>query len=100
MEIIVLRDPAEVGRTAAHFFAQHLRNNPESALGLATGSTPVPLYRELIRMHREEGLDFSQASSFNLDEYFGLAPVHPQSYRHFIQVHLFNHINIRPDHTH
>ncbi len=100
MNIIILRDPEEVGRKAAQFFAQQLRANPASVLGLATGSTPIPLYRELARMHREEGLDFSKAITFNLDEYVGLAPNHPQSYRYFMQVNLFDHVNIRPDHTH
>ncbi|MBW7907858.1 MAG: glucosamine-6-phosphate deaminase [Kiritimatiellae bacterium] len=100
MEIVVFRDPGEVGQYAAQMFARQLRSNPKSVLGLATGSTPIPLYRELIRMHRMEGLDFSEASSFNLDEYIGLAPDHPQSFRHFMQTELFDHVNIRPERTH
>jgi 6-phosphogluconolactonase/glucosamine-6-phosphate isomerase/deaminase len=63
-------------------------------LGLATGGTPVPLYRDLIRRHREEGLDFSKVRSFNLDEYLGLPPDHPASYRRFMDEQLFDHINI------
>ncbi|MFM8982970.1 MAG: hypothetical protein ACKOLA_08700 [Spartobacteria bacterium] len=63
--------------------ARLIREKPNAVLGLATGSTPVLLYRELVRMHREEGLDFSRVTSFNLDEYLGLAPSHPQSYHHF-----------------
>src|SRR5687767_9074845 len=61
---------------------------------MATGSTPLLLYKELIRLHREEELDFSQVTTFNLDEYVGLGPSHPQSYRFFMQQHLFDAINV------
>lgn len=63
-------------------------------LGLATGSTPVPLYRELIRMHREEGLSFKNVVTFNLDEYFPITPEHPESYHRFMREQLFDHIDI------
>lgn len=69
-------------------------------LGLATGSTPIPFYRELVRLHREEGLDFSGVTTFNLDEYLGLAPEHPESYRAFMRAHLFDHVNLAPERTH
>ncbi len=69
-------------------------------LGLATGSTPVPVYQELIRLHREKGLSFRQVVTFNLDEYLGLAPSHPQSYRQFMQANLFDHVDIVPANTH
>lgn len=65
-----------------------------------TGSTPLGTYRELIRLHREEGLDFSRVVTFNLDEYVGLGPAHPQSYRRFMQENLFDQLNIPPDQTH
>ncbi len=65
-------------------------------LGLATGSTPLNFYAELVRLHREEGLSFANVITFNLDEYYGLTPTHPQSYHHFMRVHLFDHIDI-PD---
>ena len=81
MEIIITPDPATASREAARFLAAIVRKKPEAVLGLATGSTPVPLYRELIRMHLEEGLDFSGCTSFNLDEYVGLGADHPASYR-------------------
>ncbi len=100
MEIAVFSDAAAVARKAAQLVAKQLRANPQSVLGLATGSTPLPLYAELIRMHREEALDFSRATAFNLDEYIGLAPSHPQSYRRFMQINLFDHVNIRPERTH
>jgi len=65
-----------------------------AVLGLATGSTPVPLYRELIRRHQEEGLSFKNVITFNLDEYYPIAPEHPESYHHFMRKQLFDHIDI------
>lgn len=69
-------------------------------LGLATGSTPLEVYAELARRHREEALDFGKATTVNLDEYIGLPPGHPQSYVHYMHEHLFRHINIDRDRTH
>ena len=69
-------------------------------LGLATGSTPTGVYAELVRMHREEGLSFANVHSFNLDEYYPMDPVAIQSYRRFMNEHLFDHIDIAPDHVH
>lgn len=66
-------------------------------LGLATGSTPEPLYAELARRHREEGLSFQNVVSFNLDEYEGLGPSHPQSYHTYMRKHLFDHVDLRSD---
>lgn len=100
MRVIVERNPEAVARTAAQFVARLVRRHPTCVLGLATGGTPLGLYRELIRMHREEGLDFSRVVSFNLDEYVGLGPTHPQSYRHFMQQNFFDHINIDVRNTH
>lgn len=74
--------------------------NRPVVLGLATGSTPVRLYRELIRRHREEGLSFAHVVTFNLDEYDGLDGSHPESYRRFMQEQLFDHIDIPPENTH
>src|ERR1700736_3073712 len=69
-------------------------------LGLATGSTPVKLYRELIRLHRNEGLSFRNVVTFNLDEYYGLPPHHPESYRHFMEVQLFSHVDVPGENVH
>lgn len=99
MRVIIVPDGAEVGRRAARFVSDLVRRKPAVVLGLATGSSPVGLYGELIRMHRDEGLDFSRASSFNLDEYVGLDPTDPQSYRAFMRRELFDHINIEPSRT-
>ncbi len=71
-----------------------------TVLGLATGSTPVGLYRELIRLHKEAGLDFSRVITFNLDEYFPMLPTDPHSYRRWMQETFFNHVNIMPQNIH
>lgn len=100
MRVIILPDPEAVARKAANFIASLVRKQPACVLGLATGGTPLGTYRELIRMHQESGLDFSQTTTFNLDEYVGLGPTHPQSYRYFMQSNLFDHINIPSNSTH
>lgn len=98
---VMIQDTAETAsRTAAALAAEEIRDHPDTVLGLATGSTPLGLYREWIRLHSDEGLDFGRVTSFNLDEYVGLPADHPCSYRYFMQEQLFNHINIRPDRVH
>jgi len=72
---------------------------PNCILGLATGGTPVKMYQELIRMHKQDGLDFSKVITFNLDEYLGLPGEHDQSYRYFMNTNLFDHINIKKENT-
>ena len=80
--------------------AKDLRANVHLVLGLATGRTMETVYSQLVRMHRQEGLDFSLCSTFNLDEYVGLAPDDPHSYRHYMNEHLFRQVNIDPRNTH
>jgi len=92
--VIIELDAEAASRRAARFVADLVRRKPDCVLGLATGSTPLLTYRELIRLHKEDGLDFSQVTTFNLDEYVGLSSLHPQSYRCFMQQNLFEHINI------
>ena len=91
-------------RVVAAALARLIRDRSQerlnTVLGLATGSTPVKLYRELIRMHREEGLSFQNVVTFNLDEYHGLPPNHPESYRHFMEVQLFKHVDIPSENIH
>lgn len=94
MEVVILPDERAVGKEAARQIANLIRRKPNCVLGLATGSTPIPCYQELIRMHKEEGLDFSHVMTFNLDEYYPIDPRHPQSYRYFMNKQLFDHINI------
>jgi glucosamine-6-phosphate deaminase len=96
MEVVVLPNYEEMSRAAAQIVADVLNAKPNAVLGMATGSTPLGLYQELVRMHREEGLDFAQVTTFNLDEYVGLRPDHPQSYHYFMQENFFKHVNIAP----
>jgi len=100
MEVVVKENYQEMSRLSAELIAEVVRKKPRAVLGLATGSTPLGTYQELIRMHREKGLDFSQVVTFNLDEYIGLPPEHDQSYHHFMKVSLFDHVNIPPSNIH
>ena len=94
MEIVIQPNAEAASVVAAKIIAQLVRQKPNIVLGLATGSTPLATYRELVRMHREDGLDFSRVRTFNLDEYVGLALDHPQSYHAFMQENLFRHLNV------
>lgn len=100
MEIIIKNDAADASATAARVVARLVREKPHAVLGLATGSTPLRLYRELVRMHEAEGLDFSRVTTFNLDEYVGLENDHEQSYHAFMWNELFSRINIDPKNVH
>jgi glucosamine-6-phosphate deaminase len=84
----------EMSKEGARIVAELVRKKPNCVLGFATGSTPLGLYKELIRMHNKEGLDFSKVTTFNLDEYVGLPPEHDQSYHYFMWENLFKHINV------
>ena len=99
VNLIIAKDPAEVGRLAADIFQDLIAAKPDCVLGLATGSTPLPLYRELISREKDGKINFSQCRSANLDEYKGLSGDHPQSYRYFMNENLFNHISIDPANT-
>ena len=94
MEVRILPSYDDLSKSAAVEVRNVLNSKPNAVLGLATGSTPLGLYQELVRMHREEGLDFSQVTTFNLDEYVGLGRENDQSYHYFMHEHLFRHINI------
>ncbi len=91
---------AEVAGRIAALLRERAENGRPAVLGLATGATPVGVYRELIRLHRDEGLDFSNAVAFNLDEYFPMRPGSLHSYRRYMREHLFDHVNIAPEHCH
>ena len=99
-KMLVCPDAESASLKAAELFAKAIRSKPEIVLGLATGGTPVAMYRHLVRMHQTDGLDFSRVRSFNFDEYLGLPPSHRQSYRAFMQKNLFDHINIDVANTH
>jgi len=100
MLVIVKENYDAMSKEAARLVADRLRKKPNLVLGLATGSTPLGLYKELIRMHRDEGLDFSKVTTFNLDEYVGLPPSHDQSYHYFMHENLFKDINLDVRHIH
>ena len=100
MEVIILPTAEEASKVAARLVARQVREKPASVLGLATGSTPCNLYQELIRMRSANGLDFSGVTTFNLDEYTGLAPSHPASYHRFMEEHFFTRVNIPRERIH
>ncbi len=100
MELIIKPDGQSASMAAARVVARLVREKPNAVIGLATGSTPLSLYRELIRLYQNDGLDFSQVVTFNLDEYVGLDKEHPQSYHTFMWQNLFSQINIKPDNVH
>jgi len=100
MQVIIKKDYDEMSKLAAGMIAEVIRKKPRCVLGLATGSTPLGTYKELIRLHKKERLDFSQVVTFNLDEYVGLDPNHNQSYWYFMYQNLFKHINIRIENVH
>lgn len=99
MEVIIQPDAEAVGRYAARVVTRVMRGRSAPVLGLATGTTPLPLYQELIRRHREEGLDFSACSTSTWTKSSGCHH-HPQSYRSFMQEHLLSRINVAPDRVH
>src|SRR6476620_12621815 len=99
--LVIIRPNKEVGSIqAAKIVADQVRHKPDSVLGLSTGSTPLAAYTELIRMHRNEGLDFSGVTTFNLDEYFGISREHPQSFYSQIHKNFLDHVNVRSDRAH
>lgn len=99
MLVVVKENYEEMSREGAKQVASLVRKKPDCVIGFATGSTPLGMYHELIRLHREEGLDFSKVTTFNLDEYVGLPPSHDQSYHYFMWENLFKHINVNTRHV-
>jgi glucosamine-6-phosphate deaminase len=98
--IVLEDDDRSLSQDAARIVANTVLSRPRVTLGLATGSTPIGMYRELVRLHREEKLDFSHVVTFNLDEYIGLEPDHPQSYHTYMARHFFDHVNVSPENIH
>ena len=99
MKIYKTKNYEEMSKKAAHIIASQVILNPDCVLGLATGSTPVGTYKNLIEWYNNGDLDFSQITSCNLDEYRGLSGEHDQSYRYFMNHNLFDHVNIRKECT-
>ncbi len=95
MELIVVSDYDELSKTAASLMAKEIKEKERPVLGLATGSTPLGTYKELVRLHQEEGLDFSKVVTFNLDEYIGFSPLDRNSYNFYMWENLFFEVNIK-----
>jgi glucosamine-6-phosphate deaminase len=100
MEVIIKENYEEISKEAAEIIRDAIHLKPNLVLGLATGSTPIGTYKELIQMHEAGELDFSKVVTFNLDEYVGLPSTHDQSYHYFMHENLFNHINTNPANVH
>src|SRR5678816_749741 len=100
MEVIVARTAEEMSRLAAAEVADVLNAKPNAVLGMATGSTPLGVYQELVRMHDRGEVDFSHVTTFNLDEYVGLPITHAQSYHRFMHENFSSHTNIPPPNNH
>lgn len=100
MELIIASNYDEMSRLAADKIALCLKDKPECVLGLATGSTPIGLYAQLVKDFQNGKISFARATTFNLDEYRGLDPQHNQSYRYFMQKNLFDHVDVELEKTH
>ena len=100
IELIVAEDYDEMSRKAANIIADLIKKNPNAILGLATGSTPVGTYNELIQKNKNKEISFQNVTTFNLDEYIDLDKNHPQSYYTFMYEHLFKNIDINLAKTH
>jgi glucosamine-6-phosphate deaminase len=100
VRIVILSDAVSVAEFAAEEMAAAISSKATSVLGLATGGTPVGAYRQLIELYKNRRLSFSEVTTFNLDEYIGLSPDHPASYRYFMNENLFRHIDVQIKSTH
>lgn len=100
MRVIITVNYDEMSKKAAEIVKKQIKEKPNTVLGLATGSTPLVMYKHLIEMYKRGEIDFSNVITFNLDEYIGLSPDHPQSYHYFMFHNFFNHINIKKENVH
>jgi len=100
MKVLILPDQQAAVQRAAEIVARTVTAKPDTVLGLATGGTMLPLYDDLARRHRDDGLSFAGVTSFNLDEYIGLAPDHPCSYHHYMRETFFDRVDIDLARTH
>lgn len=100
MKIIIANDYQDMGKKAANILAAQVCLNPKCILGLATGSTPISMYQRLVKIHKEDDLDFSGVTTFNLDEYVGISENDTNSYHYFMFNNLFNHINLKRENIH
>ena len=100
MEIVILPSPEAVCEAGAEAVARLVAEKPDAVLGLPTGATPRPLYAELVRRHRDLALSFARVTTFNLDEYVGVAPDHAGSFRRYMDEALFRHVDLAPERAH
>lgn len=100
MKVFISANYDEMSEAAARVIIEQLKAKPTSVLGLATGTTPIGLYKNLVSAYKAGTISFAQAQSFNLDEYRGLSGDHNQSYRYFMQQNLFDHVDIQGARTH
>ena len=100
MRLIRAKDYQEASRQVANIISAQVILKPDSVLGLATGSSPIGAYQQLIEWYNKGDVDFSRVRSVNLDEYVGLAPSHEQRYAYFMHHNFFDHINIKPENVH
>ncbi|MGI9292405.1 MAG: glucosamine-6-phosphate deaminase [Pseudomonadales bacterium] len=100
MEVVILDEAQEIAKKGATLVAELVAKKPHSVLGLATGGTPVQLYKHLIALYQQGQISFNQVQSFNLDEYLGIASSNPLSYRHFMNSCFFEHIDVKLENTH
>ncbi|PYS29272.1 MAG: glucosamine-6-phosphate deaminase [Acidobacteria bacterium] len=100
MRVLVTSDYRALSLQAAQIVAEAVCLKPDLVLCLPTGNTPLGMYEELVRRHRQEGLDFSRVRTFNLDEYIGLGPDHPGSYRAYMRLHFFGHVTVAQENIH
>lgn len=100
MRIIVADNYAEMSKKAATLVASQVNIKPDSVLGLATGGTPVGMYQELVKMYTEDEVDFSEVTTYNLDEYYPIERTNDQSYYYYMNDNLFKHVNVAPERIH
>ena len=97
MKVFIEKDSDSTGKAAAGMIAEEIRKNPNMAIAFPTGPTPLKCYEYLVKMHREDGLDFSGICGFNMDEYVPLSKEHPQSYYYFMRKYLYDQVNFREE---
>jgi glucosamine-6-phosphate deaminase len=100
LKVTVFKDERTLARTLAAAIAATLQDTPDTVFGLPTGRTPIRLYHELGSLYAHQHVDFARATTFNLDEFLGIGPEHPGSYRAFMQQHLFSRVNLAPERIH
>lgn len=100
MQVVIVADAEAAARTSAAILIEQVSTKPDSVLGLATGSTPLAVYAQLVAAYRQGAVSFAKVSTFNLDEYLGLNAEHPQSYHYYMHEHLFAHLDIPAQNSH